>query len=85
MSVLIGGVMYASGQEYRLNGEGITWTGINATRTVPESIRLSFKGKTQTRERTHAWIVMSPEEATAVARALLSAVQGDGRQITIDF
>ena len=30
----------------------------------------------------HAWIMMTPAEATAIAGALLSAAQGNGRQIT---
>ena len=79
MNELQAGVRYASGQEYRLAGEGIEWTGIRVEREPEtEVLHLNFEGHIRNRSRTvsHAWVPMSPAEATAIAGALLSAAQG---------
>ena len=90
MSNLRAGVTYASGQQYSLIGEGIEWTGVNAGVTVRndvETIQLNLTGRSRpgVRSGTYAWVHMTPTEAKVIAGALLNAIEGTSRHITMQF
>ena len=77
------GIKYASGQDYTLVGEEIRWTGVGAQHNR-DDIVLTFQGVSSSRTGSHVTMRMTPSEATAIARALLSTVK-DGFQVNIIF
>ena len=83
MSNLRVGIQYASGQDYTLVGEGIRWTGVAANHNG-DDIVLTFQGVVSGRSRDHVSMSVTPAEATAIARGLLSTVE-DGFQVNIIF